>query len=106
MATLSKGNLFDPQLVSDLIKQGKRKIFISCFISQQTPIPFNGQKEFTFTMDSEIDIVAEKRSERLMVEYLWHQGTIIPIKVEYGARVSDEFMYAAAGRQNKHFKGI
>ena len=94
MATLSKGNLFDPQLVSDLISKVKGKSSLAV-LSQQTPIPFNGQKEFTFTMDSEIDIVAENGAKS-------HGGismaprTIIPIKVEYGARVSDEFMYAAA----------
>lgn len=91
--TLSRGNLFDPELVSDLIDkvQGKSSLVI---LSQQRPIPFNGQKEFTFTMDNEIDIVAENAPKS-------HGGisidpiTIIPIKVEYGARVSDEFLYAA-----------
>jgi hypothetical protein len=91
--TLSKGNLFEPELVSDLINkvQGKSSLAI---LSQQKPIPFNGQKEFTFTMDNEIDIVAENAPKS-------HGGisidpiTIIPIKVEYGARVSDEFLYAA-----------
>lgn len=93
MAVLSKGNLFDPELVTDLINkvQGKSSLVI---LSQQKPIPFNGQKEFTFTMDNEIDIVAENGAKS-------HGGislnpiTIIPIKVEYGARVSDEFLYAA-----------
>lgn len=93
MTTLSKGNLFQPELVADLINkvQGKSSLVI---LSGQTPIPFNGQKEFTFTMDNEIDIVAENGAKS-------HGGvsidpiTIIPIKVEYGARVSDEFLYAA-----------
>jgi hypothetical protein len=91
--TLSKGNFFDPELVSDLINKVKGKSSLAA-LSQQVPIPFNGQKEFTFTMDSEIDIVAENAAKS-------HGGisiapiTIIPIKVEYGARVSDEFLYAA-----------
>ena len=93
MTTLSRGNLFDPALVADLISkvQGKSSLVT---LSQQRPIPFNGQKEFTFTMDNEIDIVAENGAKS-------HGGisidpiTIIPIKVEYGARVSDEFMYAS-----------
>lgn len=93
MTTLSRGNYFQPELVSDLIDkvQGKSSLVI---LSQQKPIPFNGQKEFTFTMDNEIDIVAENAPKS-------HGGisidpiTIIPIKVEYGARVSDEFLYAA-----------
>lgn len=93
MSTLSKGNLFEPELVTDLIDkvEGKSSLVV---LSQQKPIPFNGQKEFTFTMDSEIDIVAENGKKT-------HGGisidpiTIVPIKVEYGARVSDEFLYAA-----------
>ena len=59
MATeLSKGNLFDPVLVKDLISKVKGKSSLAV-LSAQTPIPFNGRKEFTFTMDSEIDVVAE-----------------------------------------------
>ena len=93
MPVLSKGNLFDPALVTDLINKVKGKSSIAV-LSQQTPIPFNGQKEFIFTMDSEIDIVAENGKKT-------HGGisldpiTIVPIKVEYGARVSDEFLYAS-----------
>ncbi|CZQ83459.1 phage capsid [Trichococcus flocculiformis] len=93
MTTLSKGNLFDPELVSDLINKVKGKSSLAV-LSQQVPIPFNGQKEFTFTMDSEIDVVAEngkKTHGGVSIEPL----TIIPIKVEYGARVSDEFLLAS-----------
>jgi hypothetical protein len=93
MAVLERGSYFDPELVSDLINkvQGKSSLVI---LSQQKPIPFNGQKEFTFTMDSEVDVVAESGAKS-------HGGisidpiTIIPIKVEYGARVSDEFLYTS-----------
>lgn len=94
MATeLSRGNLFQPQLVTDLINkvQGHSSIAV---LSAQKPIPFNGQKEFTFTLDSEIDVVAEngkKTHGGMSLEPL----TILPIKVEYGARVSDEFLYAS-----------
>lgn len=93
MAVLSKGSLMDPELVSDLINKVKGKSSIAT-LTGQSPIPFNGQKEFVFTMDSDIDIVAENGKKT-------HGGvslapiTIVPIKVEYGARVSDEFMYAS-----------
>lgn len=89
---LERGTLFDPTLVTDLVEkvQGKSSV---ARLAQQAPIPFNGQKEFVFTMDSEIDVVAESGKKS-------HGGislaprTIVPIKVEYGARVSDEFIYA------------
>lgn len=97
MTVLSRGNLFQPELVSDLINKVKGNSSLTK-LSKQEAIPFNGQKEFTFTMDSEIDIVAESGAKS-------HGGisldpiTIIPIKVEYGARISDEFLYASEEEQ-------
>ncbi len=96
MAT-EKGNLFDPVLVTDLISKVKGTSSLVS-LSGQTPIPFNGMKEFVFTMDNEIDIVAEngKKSEGgITVEPV----KIVPIKFEYGARVSDEFLYATEEKQ-------
>lgn len=94
---LTRGNLFDPVLVADLINKVKGKSSLAV-LSAQTPIPFNGSKEFTFTMDSEIDIVAEngkKTHGGVSIEPV----TIVPIKFEYGARISDEFLYAAEEEQ-------
>lgn len=94
---LSKGTLFDPALVKDLINKVKGHSSLAV-LSGQTPIPFNGRKEFTFTMDSEIDVVAEngkKSHGGVTVEPV----TIVPIKVEYGARISDEFMIASEEEQ-------
>lgn len=94
---LTKGSLFDPVLVKDLMNKVKGKSSLAALCAQ-TPIPFNGRKEFTFTMDSEIDVVAENGKKG-------HGGisvdpvTIIPIKFEYGARISDEFMHASEEEQ-------
>ena len=93
MTVLSKGTLFDPQLVTDLINKVKGKSSLA-ILSKQVPVPFNGSKEFTFTLDNDIDVVAEngKKTEGgVTVEPV----IIRPIKVEYGARVSDEFLYAS-----------
>jgi len=90
---LVRGTLFDPKLVTDLINKVQGGSSLAA-LSKQTPIPFNGQKEFVFTMDSDIDVVAESGAKS-------HGGvtltptTIVPIKVEYGARISDEFLYAS-----------
>ena len=95
--TLSKGTLFDPILVKDLVSKVKGKSSLAV-LSAQTPIPFNGRKEFIFSMDSEIDVVAENGKKS-------HGGmnlepvTIVPIKFEYGARISDEFLYASEEEQ-------
>lgn len=90
---LSKANLFNAQLVNDLFNKVKGKSSLAV-LSGQKPIPFNGTDQFIFSMDSEIDIVAENGKKS-------HGGVtidpvrIMPLKVEYGARVSDEFMYAS-----------
>ncbi len=93
MAVLSKGTLFEPKLVNDLITKVKGRSTLAA-LSPREPIPFNGLKEFVFTMDSDVDIVAENGAKS-------HGGVtlspvkIMPIKIEYGARVSDEFLYAS-----------
>lgn len=92
MAVQSKATLFQPELVADLFNKVKGKSSLAK-LSKQVPIAFDGQQEFTFTMDSDIDVVAEngkKTHGGIKIEPL----TILPIKVEYGARISDEFLYA------------
>ena len=89
MATLSKGSLFPETLVGDLISKVRGKSSVA---------KFSASKPIAFTMDNEIDVVAEGGKKS-------HGGvtvtpvTIVPIKVEYGARISDEFMYAAEEEQ-------
>ena len=61
--TLSKGTLFNEHLVKDLINKVKGRSSLAVLANQE-PIPFNGQKEFTFELDQDIDIVAEKWSKR------------------------------------------
>lgn len=101
---LSKATLFDPELVTDVINKVKGKSSLAV-LSRQEPIPFNGSKEFVFSMDSEIDIVAENGKYS-------HGGakfepiTIIPIKIEYGSRVSEEFLYATEEEQIKTLKSF
>lgn len=96
MAT-TKGSLFDATLVADLVNKVRGESSLAA-LSGQTPVPFNGLKEMTFSMDSEVDIVAEagKKSEGgITVEPI----VINPIKFEYGARITDEFLYAADAEQ-------
>ena len=91
--TLSKGSLFPEELVTDLFSKVKGHSSLAK-LSTSEPIPFNGKEQFIFNMPNEIDIVAEGGAKS-------HGGitlepkTIVPIKFEYGARVTDEFMFAA-----------
>ncbi len=90
---VGRGNLFDPVLVTDLIDKVRGKSALASLCAQK-PIPFNGQKEFIFTMDDEVDLVAENgKKSRGSVKLT--PTTIVPLKVEYGARLSDEFIYAS-----------
>ena len=104
MATLSKSTLFDPTLVADLINKVKGHSTLAKLCGQSA-IPFNGIKEFTFTLDKEMDIVAENGAKS-------HGGatvaplTIVPIKFEYGARVSDEFVNAAEEERINYLKAF
>lgn len=66
-------------------------------LANSTPIAFNGQREFIFTMDKEIDIVAEggkKSNGGATVTPV----TVIPIKFEYGTRCNQEVYLAQDGR--------
>lgn len=90
--TLSRGDLFDAKVSKEIINKVKGHSTVAKLCGAK-PIPFNGTKEFTFTMDKEVDIVAEngaKTNGGAALEPI----TIVPIKIEYGARVSDEFLYA------------
>ena len=93
----SKGTMFDPTLVKDLITQVKGKSALAALCGQ-TPIPFNGLKEMIFSMDNEIDIVAEngKKTEGGIAIA---PVKIVPVKFEYGARISDEFMITTEEEQ-------
>ena len=63
MAVLSKGSLFDPVLIKDLITKVRGKSSLAK-LSRMTPVSFVGNKEFIFNMDSEIDIVAENAQKK------------------------------------------
>ena len=90
---LSRGNLFSEILVKDLMNKVKGNSSLAV-LSKQTPISFNGNKEFVFSMDKEVDIVAEggqKSEGGISLDTV----IMVPLKIEYGARVTDEFLYAS-----------
>lgn len=95
--SLSGRAMFAPELVKDLVNKVKGQSALAQLCGA-TPIPFNGRTEYTFNMDDEVNIVAESGAKARGA--ITFQGrTIIPIKVEYGARLSDEFIYAAEAEQ-------
>lgn len=93
MAVLSKGANFPTKVVEGMFNTVKGKSTLAKF-SGQMPVAFTGNTIFTFAMDKDLGIVAENEAKE-------HGGVTVtpvavqPIKLEYGARVSDEFMYAS-----------
>lgn len=96
-SVLSKGDLFDPKLVKNLFSQVKGKSAVAA-LCNQTPVEFNGNKYFIFSMDNEVDLLAEnqKRSHGgISVEPV----KVVPHEIEYGARISEDFMTASEEEQ-------
>lgn len=91
--TLTKGTMFPVELTNEMFNLVKGHSSLAKLAASE-PVPFNGKELFTFSLDSEIDIVAEnggKSNGGATVAPV----IVLPIKVEYGTRVSDEFMYAS-----------
>ena len=63
-------------------------------LSANTPIPFTGSKQFVFTMDDEVAIVGEGGAKPAG-DAKFTGKTIVPIKVVYQHRVTDEFVFAS-----------
>lgn len=93
MSVISKGSLFPNELIGGLIEKTVGASALAKLCAAK-PIAFNGQTEFTFSLDKEIDIVAENGAKSAGGATV-SPVTIVPLKVEYSARVSDEFMIAS-----------
>ena len=101
---LSKGELFPELLVNDVINTVKGKSSLA-LLSTATPIAFNGNKLFTFSLDKEMDIVAENGAKTKGGATIT-PVTINPLKVEYGVRISDEFKYASEETKINYLKPL
>lgn len=102
--TLTKGTLFPPVLVDEMINlvRGKSSLARLCGAS---PIPFNGETIFTFSLDNEVDIVAENGAKSNGGGTIGTKS-VSPIKIEYGMRVSDEFRFASEEVQLQYLRAF
>lgn len=101
-ATLSKGSLFPVELSNEMINLVRGKSTLAR-LSGTTPMPFVGKDVFTFTFDSEVAIVAENAAKSNGGGAIT-SVSMAPVKVEYGMRVSDEFMYAAEEKRIEYLR--
>ena len=90
---ISKGNLFPPEVTGEMINKVRGKSSLAA-LSEAEPVRFNGQTIFTFSLDKEVDVIAENGAKSNGGATI---GTVsmTPVKIEYGTRVSDEFMRAS-----------
>lgn len=101
---ISRGSNFPKIVVDELFNavQGKSSL---ARLSGRRLIPFNGITEYVFTMDSEVSIVAENGG-KVNGGGAVTPKTVIPIKFEYGMRVSDEFIYGSEDLRLNHIRAF
>lgn len=93
---LTRGTLLEPETVTEIFSTVSGHSTLAKLSAQQ-PVAFNGNDYFVFSMDDEATIVGESEAKERGAVALG-KVTMRPVKVEYGARVSDEFLY---GTQEK-----
>lgn len=94
---LNMSELFDPELVKDLFNKVRGKSSVAA-LCDQTPVEFVGNKVFVFSMDNEVALVGEGEA-RSPGGITVAPVKIVPLEIEYGARVSARFMTASEDEQ-------
>ena len=90
---ITRGTMLPPQVVDTMFNAVRGKSALAR-LSAEEPMPFNGIEAFVFTLDKEADLVDEcgpKSNGGATVT----SKVVRPLKFEYGARVSDEFLYGS-----------
>ena len=97
MATVTMSTKFPAEMVTEMFNKVRGKSSLAKLVGAD-PIPFTGVDVFTFSMDNKVSVVGEGGAKPAGGATV---GTVQvrPLKVEYGVRVSDEFMIASEERQ-------
>lgn len=95
---------FPAELVKDVFIGAKGHSSIAKLCGM-TPIAFSGTDVMTFSLDGEVNLVGEgqAKAEHTNSNDVVH---IIPRKIEYGARVSDEFLRCSEEKQLDYIKAF
>lgn len=104
MATLKTGELFTPELVTEMFSKVKGHSSLAV-LSGQTPIPFAGTEVFIFNLEGNAQIVGEGEQKKESDSKVTSK-TIKPVKIVYQTRVSDEFMYCSDEKRVKYMNGF
>lgn len=81
------------ELVSELFNKVNGHSSLAALAAQK-PVPFNGEKEFVFSMEGEAAIVGEGAAKPAS-EAKFEPIVIRPLKFVYQARITDEFINSA-----------
>ena len=102
MAFTSAG--FPAEMIREVFVGAKGKSSIAK-LSGQTPIAFSGTDVMTFSLAGEVNLVAEgaAKGSHTNSNDVKH---IVPLKIEYGARVSDEFLRCSEEKQLGYIRGF
>lgn len=104
MAAVKQGTNFPTSLVTEMFNLVKGHSSIAKMVPS-TPIAFNGNTEFTFSMDNKVSVVGES-GEKPAGNATITPVVIRPIKVVYQSRVSDEFVYASEEAKLNYLKAF
>lgn len=102
MAFTSTG--FPAELVREVFIGAKGKSSIAKLCGQ-TPIAFSGTDVMVFSLDGEVNLVAEGGAKAKHTNSN-DVAPITPVKIEYGARVSDEFLRCSEEKQLEYIRGF
>lgn len=89
---LKRDELFTPERIAGMINLVRGESALAK-LSNQQPMAFNGNELFTFTLDNDINVVAESGAKAPGGATI-KKTKMLPIKVEYSARFSDELWYS------------
>ena len=97
MASINKGSLFPSQVEKEIFSLVSGHSSLAK-LSAQEPLPFVGKDIFTFNFAGDVSIVGES-AQKPVGDGKVATVAMQPVKVVYGMRVSNEFMYAAEEQQ-------
>jgi HK97 family phage major capsid protein len=96
--------VFPHDLVTEVFTTAKGHSSIAK-LADQTPISFSGTDVMVFQLDGEVNLVGENAAKAAHT----NNNDVIqikPVKVEYGARVSDEFLRCSEEKQLEYMRGF
>lgn len=96
--------VFPHDLISEVFTGAKGHSTVAK-LADQTPIPFSGTDIMTFSFDGEINLVGENEQKG---EHTNSNDSvqIRPVKIEYGVRVSDEFVKCSEEKRLEYLQGF